>query len=221
MTDARERILARLRQARAVHPLHANPVQESDAEWLARQPPMGDLAARFTREQEATGGQVRRVAGWAALPDVVVPWLAERGVRSVITGTEPRLEPLREDLAADGRFELRRYDGPVEDQRAALFSADCGITTSRGAVAETGSVILVPTAAEPRLLSLAPETHVAVVERAALHPTLAAFIETGAYQAEVPANLVLVSGASRTADIELILAVGVHGPKAFLVALVD
>jgi L-lactate dehydrogenase complex protein LldG len=221
MSTARERILARLRQGRAVQPLHANPTRETDAQWLARQPPLGELAERFSAAQQAVGGEVRRVPGWGALPDTVVPWLAELGVGSVITGTEPRLEPLRERLAADGRFTLRRYDRPVEAQRAELFGTDCGITTSQGAVAETGSVILVPTPREPRLLSLAPETHLAIVERAALHPTLAAFIATGTYQAEPPSNLVFISGASRTADIELVLAVGVHGPKRFLVALVD
>lgn len=221
MSSARARILTRLRQAHAVRPLHENPAAERPEDWQARQPPIADLAERFTREQQATGGEVRRVLGWDGLPDVVVPWLAEAGVRSVLTGTEPRLAALVEALAADGRFALRRYARPMEDQRADLFHSDCGITTSRGAIAETGSVIVVPTPAEPRLLSLAPEVHLAIVERKALHPTLAAFIATGAYQAEVPSNLVLISSASRTADIELVLAMGVHGPKRLLVALVE
>jgi L-lactate dehydrogenase complex protein LldG len=219
-STARERILARLRAARGVRPLHVNPSRESEAEWLARQPPLGDLAERFVREQQATGGDVRRVADWDALARLVPTWLAETGVVSVITGTEPRLEPLRAALAAHGRFELRRYDRPAEQQRAELFTADCGITTSRGGIAETGSIVLVPTPQEPRLLSLAPEAHLAIVERARLQATLAEFIAGGSYQAELPSNLVLVSGASRTADIELVLAVGVHGPKRLLVALV-
>jgi L-lactate dehydrogenase complex protein LldG len=221
MSTARERILARLRQSRAVQPLHANPSRESEADWLARQAPLGDLAERFSAEQRATGGEVRRVAGWAALPDVAVPWLAEAGVRSIITGREPRLEPLRERLAADGRFTLRRYERAMEEQRAELFGTDCGITTCRGAIAETGSLVLVPTPAEPRLLSLAPEVHLAVVERAGLVGRLSDFIAGGAYQRELPSNLVLISGASRTADIELVLAVGVHGPRRLLVALVE
>jgi L-lactate dehydrogenase complex protein LldG len=220
-SPARERILTRLRQSRAVVPLHVNPSRESERDWLARQPPLGDLAERFCAEQLASGGEVRRVAGWAALPDVVAPWLAEAGVGSVITGSEPRLEPLRERLAAAGRFTLRRYERPMEAQRAELFATDCGITTCRGAIAETGSLIVVPTPDEPRLLSLAPAVHLAVVERARIVATLADFIASGAYQAELPSNLVLVSGASRTADIELVLAMGVHGPKRLLVALVE
>jgi L-lactate dehydrogenase complex protein LldG len=220
MTDARDRILARLRQARALSAAHPAPEGEDDAGWLARQPPIADPAARFIAEQQAVGGEVRPVVSWEALPEVVVPWLAEHGVRSVITGAEPRLEHLRTRLADNGSFALHRYERPLEQQREELFSVDCGITTTRGAIADTGSVILVPTAEEPRLLSLAVTVHLAVVERSALHPTLAAFIASGAYQRELPANLVLVSGASRTADIELILAMGVHGPRVFLVALI-
>ena len=101
-----------------------------------------------------------------------------------------------------------------------VFAADCGITTSHGGIADTGSIILFPSPAEPRLLSLAPPVHLVVVETGRLHGTLTDFIEGGAYQDQLPTNLVLVSGASRTADIELILAMGVHGPKVFLVALI-
>jgi L-lactate utilization protein LutC len=46
------------------------------------------------------------------------------------------------------------------------------------------------------------------------------FIRSGAYQGSVPTNLVFVNCASRTADIELTLAMGVHGPKLLLVALI-
>lgn len=97
---------------------------------------------------------------------------------------------------------------------------DCGITTSHAAIADTGSVILIPSPAEPRLLSLAVPVHLVLVETGRLFPTLLDFIDGGEYQADPPTNLVLVSGASRTADIELTLAIGVHGPCELLVALI-
>jgi len=233
--NSRERILARLRAAAGESEPGAGPVVPSafadgeprnDAEWLARQPPIEDLAERFAAEQASTGGEVRRVRGWEGLPGAVAPWLAEREVTSVITGAEPRLEPLREALAADGRFTLHRYDrapggDPGEAQRKEVFSVDCGITTTWAGIAETGSAVIVPTPAEPRLLSLAVPLHLAVVEASTLLPRLTDFIASGRYQAEVPTNLVLVSGASRTADIEMTLALGVHGPKTLLVALIE
>ncbi len=101
-----------------------------------------------------------------------------------------------------------------------MFGIDCGITTAAAGIAETGSVVLVPTPAEPRLLSLAPPVHLVLLERARLFATLAHYLDTGEYAGDPPTNLVLVSGASRTADIELTLTVGVHGPRVFLVALI-
>lgn len=221
MSTARDTILARLNAAAKVRPLHANPGTETEAQWLARQPPVGDLSERFIQEQQAVGSEVRRVAGFNALADIVPDWLVQHEVRSIITGTAPALNPLREALQGDGRFTLHRFDRPVEEQRELLFSVDCGITTSRGGVAETGSVVLMPSSEEPRLLSLAPPVHLVLLQADRLLPRLSDFIASGVYQDEMPANLVLVSGASRTADIELILAMGVHGPRLFLVALIE
>ena len=219
-SNARENILNRLRKARAGLPAPPPPDPLADRKWLERQPPITDPAGRFVQEQEAVGSQVRRVASWEALGDVVPPWLAELKVSSVITGTEPRLNPLRERLEAAAGLELHTYDRPIEEQREEVFSVDCGITTSHSAIADTGSVILIPSPAEPRLLSLAVPVHLVLVEAGRIFPALLDFMDSGEYQADPPSNLVLVSGASRTADIELTLAIGVHGPRELLVALI-
>lgn len=218
-TNARENILNRLRQARGGTPAPP-PDPLADRKWLERQPPIPDPPARFASEQEAVGSEVRRVTNWDALGDVVPPWLVERKVSSIITGTDSRLASLRERLGAAGGFGLHLYDRPIEEQREEVFSVDCGITTSHAAIADTGSVILIPSPAEPRLLSLAVPVHLVLVEAARVFPTLLDFMDSGEFQADPPANLVLVSGASRTADIELTLAIGVHGPCELLVALI-
>lgn len=193
---------------------------EREADWVARQPSTGDPALRFVEELEKVGGVVAGAADWAALPGVIGPWIGEYGIASVMTGGNPRLEPLREALAAERGVALHRYNGTLEEQREEIFTVDCGITTSVGAIAETGSVLLVPTPEEPRLLSLAMPVHIALVEKERIFATLGGYLETGEYQAAPPANLVLASGASRTADIELTLSVGVHGPKVFLVVII-
>ncbi len=224
MTASRDAILGRLRAASGTPFARADPRAQDPAAahdaWQARQPPLGDLGERFAAAQRAVGSQVLRVPGWEALPAAVTPWLAGAGIRSAITGREPRLEPLRRHLAALG-VQVARYERPVEEQRDELFATELGITTSAGGIAETGSIVLIPSPAEPRLLSLAVPVHLAIVETAALVPTLADFIRSGAFQRRVPGNLVLVSGASRTSDIELVLVIGVHGPKVLLVALID
>lgn len=219
MSSARENILARLRAAARTPFAHPNPEPEREAEWLRRQPPIADPAERFLREQQSVGSQARRFASWEDLARRLPAWLRELEVQSVITGREPRLGPLRQSLGAAG-FTLRTYDRPIEQQKPDLFGTDCGITTSVGGIAETGSIVLIPTPEEPRLLSLSVPVHLAIVEAARLHATLLDFIRSGEYQRAVPSNLVLVSSASRTADIELTLAMGVHGPKVLLVALI-
>ncbi len=226
---AKERILGRLRAAREgadVSDALPGDTREEERRWLERQPPLGDpsdlsdISVRFVREVEAVGGEVRRAANWKALPSLVGGWLAKRRAPSVMMGTDPRLEPLGAHLTGREGISLRRYERSLEEQKEELFSTECGITTSRGAIAESGSVILVPSPEEPRLLSLAMPVHLVIVEASRIFPTLSAFIASGEYQSEVPSNLVLVTGASRTADIEMILAMGVHGPKSLLVVLI-
>lgn len=232
VTTAKERILGRLRAAREGADVSDAPpgdTREEERRWRELQPPLGDpsdspefpdYSVRFIREVEAVGGELRRAADWEALPSLVGGWLAKRRVPSVMMGSDPRLEPLVAHLTGREGISLLRYERSLEEQKEELFSTECGITTSRGGIAESGSVILVPSPEEPRLLSLAMPVHLVIVEAARIFPTLSAFIASGEYQAEMPSNLVLVTGASRTADIEMILAMGVHGPKSLLVVLV-
>ena len=220
MSEARSRILERLRRSSETKPYYLNTLKDREAEWQARQPELGDLREVFSGELEKVSAKVIRVPDWKSLPEAVTPWFREYRINTAMTGEEPRLEPLRKHLADNANVELHTYSGTLEEQKEEIFSVDCGITTSRGGIADTGSVLMVPSAAEPRLLSLAVPIHLVVVESASLFPTLGAYLDTGEFQSDTPSNLVLISGASRTADIELTLAVGVHGPKELLVALV-
>jgi L-lactate dehydrogenase complex protein LldG len=221
--SSRDAILGRLRAAQRTPFTHPNPRAGNPAAahnaWAARQPASGDLVTRFCDAQQTVGSRVVRVPNWQALPGAIAPWIAEFGIRTAITGREPRLDALRRHLESLG-VGVGRYEHPIEDQKIELFNTDLGITTSEGAVAETGSIVLIPSPEEPRLLSLAVPIHLAVVEAARIVPTMADFIRSGTYQQKMPTNLVFVSAASRTADIELVLAMGVHGPKTLLVAVI-
>jgi L-lactate dehydrogenase complex protein LldG len=218
--SARERILARLRQGAGNRALHGPATAEREADWLALQPPLGDLPARFTAMQEAAGGKVIRVPLWRDVPEAVAPWMREYRVKSAITGTLPALRPLREHLAAKLGIDVRTYDRPIEEMGGTLWETDCGITAARAAIADTGSLVIRPSPEEPRLLSLAVPIHLVLVERSSLHARLADYLREGGYARDLPTNEFLVTGASRTADIEQTLTIGVHGPKTFLVALI-
>ncbi|PWC70007.1 lactate utilization protein [Azospirillum sp. TSH20] len=113
------------------------------------------------------------------------------------------------------------YDRPFEDIKPQLFeSIEAGLTTTRGAIAETGSLILWPSADEPRTLSLVPHIHVAILRTDALYDTFLQAIREQGWARDMPTNALLVSGPSKTADIEQTLAYGVHGPKRLVVLVV-
>jgi L-lactate dehydrogenase complex protein LldG len=109
------------------------------------------------------------------------------------------------------------HEGCAEEFREALFGADASVTTARAGVAETGALVIIPDAGEPRLLSLVPPLHVAMVKARDIHATFAGAIGALGLAGGMPPNMVLVSGPSKTADIELTLTFGVHGPKELAV----
>ncbi|MDQ7030580.1 MAG: lactate utilization protein [Ardenticatenia bacterium] len=103
------------------------------------------------------------------------------------------------------------------DVRAFAASADVGVSGVEAALAETGTVVVRSGPGRSRLATLLPPVHVAFVPFKRL--TVDLFTWLGRRPDPMPANLVFISGPSKTADIEQTLAVGVHGPVRFIVVL--
>ncbi len=101
----------------------------------------------------------------------------------------------------------------METFKEDLFQIDAGITSTRGGVAETGAVVLWPTENEPRLLSLVPPVHIAVLDADTIYNSLSEMMAMEKWADGMPTNALLISGPSKTADIEFTLVFGVHGPK--------
>jgi L-lactate dehydrogenase complex protein LldG len=102
-----------------------------------------------------------------------------------------------------------------------MFNVDAGITSVAGAIAETGALILWPSEKEPRLMSIVPPIHIAVLQADTIHSTLSEVMQKENWPGKMPTNIVLVSGPSKTADIEMTLAFGVHGPKELIVLILE
>jgi L-lactate dehydrogenase complex protein LldG len=94
-----------------------------------------------------------------------------------------------------------------------LDTAIVGVTGALAALADTGSVGLVHGLGRARLVSLLPPVHVALVSIERLHATLGAVFAAQPDLLRTSANVVFVTGPSRTADIEMTLTRGVHGPR--------
>jgi L-lactate dehydrogenase complex protein LldG len=117
--------------------------------------------------------------------------------------------------------ELVAYQQEIETFKDKIFKIDAGITSTLGAIAETGAIIVWPTEKEPRLMSLVPPIHIAVLDADRIFNTFCEAIQTQNWPEKMPTNVLLISGPSKTADIELVLAFGVHGPKEVVVLILD
>jgi L-lactate dehydrogenase complex protein LldG len=104
--------------------------------------------------------------------------------------------------------------------RDACSTAEFGITSADYALAETGSLVMLSSVEEARMISLLPPVHIAVVDKSKLLSGLDELFTTLPEPAERTSSMVLITGPSRTADIEQILVRGVHGPGEIHVVLV-
>jgi L-lactate dehydrogenase complex protein LldG len=172
---------------------------------------------RFCALLERVGARGEVVADARAAARRVAELLAERGVRGLIVSDAPELETLVATLPS-GLVRLAP-DAP----RAALFAADAGLTTAQWGIAETGTLVLEAANERHRLASLLPAFHLALLPRSRLLGTLGeAFARLQAPGGGPRSRTVtFVTGPSRTADIELELVVGVHGPKHLHVLVLE
>ena len=224
---ARDAILAALRPT---HPVAAPPPPDLSS-YLAgpyghgsvgpRPDPAG-LIAGYTKAATAWRAEVLHTdaAGW---PQAVRAALDQRRLTRVLLGQRSDLQP-DIDAALDG-LAVRRFDQPLQSWKHALFDeVDAAVTSTVAGVADTGTLVLWPGPGEPRTLSLVPPVHVAVLRASRLYGSLPAAMAAllgRAPQGGLPSNLLLVSGPSKTADIQQVLAYGAHGPKELVVVLVD
>ena len=82
----------------------------------------------------------------------------------------------------------------IEDCKETLFSVDAGLTQTMGAIAETGSLILKPDEQEPRLLSLVPPIHLAVLDSKRIYSTFSEAIRKEGWSRPMPTNVLLIQG---------------------------
>ena len=180
---------------------------------------------RFREEFERVAGVFHQVANIDEVPGVIHRIAQERQAKSVLSWHPGALGlDLRGSLGAQGFSVTMAPDGDPdaaarESHRDAAARAEIGVTGVDWALAETGTLVLVSGRGRPRSTSLLPATHVVVFGRDSLIESLeqvgimleALHLTPALSMSGAVINL--ITGPSRTADIELTLTRGVHGPK--------
>jgi L-lactate utilization protein LutC len=104
--------------------------------------------------------------------------------------------------------------------RETCAAAEIGITSAEYALAETGSLVYLSESGEARLLSLLPPRHIAIIERDRILTSLDELFSVLPQPGAHSSAMVLITGPSRTADIEMRLVRGVHGPGEITVVII-
>lgn len=187
---------------------------------------VASMVESFTRELADVGGQVYRPQPDAEAIEHTIDLIRATGGNEILAwdDSDLPLPGLGEAMRAAGFVSLGvRLSTDPELRRARLAElarASAGVTGALAGLADTGSLVLLSGPTRPRLASLLPPVHIAVLSIATLYPTIAAFLAAHPTVTREASNLVFVTGPSRTADIELILTRGVHGPRELHVVLI-
>jgi L-lactate dehydrogenase complex protein LldG len=226
----RQAFLARVREAARQGAAYRVATQDlpADVGYVgAGDDPPGRLAA----EIEAVGGRAYLVEDLAAarqqLAAIVKQRLPDKQPASALCWQHPLLDKLELAalLRASGVEPLSYRDLaalPAEEQRRCMLSADLGIASADFAVAETGTLAVASAPGRERSVTLLPPVLIQIVDSSQIVPDLLDLFnrtEDSTGQS-LPSNLTLITGPSKTGDIELQLTTGVHGPGEWHVIIV-
>jgi L-lactate dehydrogenase complex protein LldG len=214
VSDARAAILDRIERALRTGRIPDEGAHERVAPGVSHDagvraaPAAGTLADRFILEARALG--IELFVEWSA--DAVRERLARLVDGKRVLSWSPDRLPYKCATVLTGAIPGSAL---LPDQAR----ADVGVTGCHGAIAETGSLALISGPGCSRTVSLLPPVHVALVRRGDLIATMGEFFQGRAADMARAASCTFVTGPSRTADIELSLTIGVHGPGRVVVIL--
>lgn len=224
LIDSREQILATIRKAvgtsarrdRASAPeiISRNSVEETSVE----------LAGRFRSEITRIGGRFHHATNAESACAYIEQVADAEGARTIICSNARIADEfgIANRLAAKGiAFITDPSESDIVENAA---GAEIGVTGVDYALAETGSLVLLARPGQPRSVSLLPPVHIALIRPEQIirgFDELFEFLRADFEATGVKSAVTFITGPSRTADIELTLVVGVHGPQQLHAVLVD
>ncbi len=216
MSNARERVLANIRAAlNRRGPLAESVTAVLDARLespRANLKPMvdGDPVARFVAKMESVHGAVVRVERMEQVSEAVAAHLEQHNLSpELVVAPDPELEA----IPWSNRFAVER--------RAAAGDDRVSVTGAFGGIAETGTLVLLSGPESPTTLNFLPDDHIVVLraDRIVVHME-DAWTRLRKERGKMPRTVNLITGPSKTADVEQTIQEGAHGPRRLKVILV-
>jgi len=214
---ARESILASIREnlaasaafndAHAMLHLDRAEIAASEHSPIIRDSILGN----FQKNLELVGGHLHIVRNEREAADAVRSTIEALGGSKIAISDSPLVTSIANELSA--------IEFVQNADREFLFDSDLGITAAQWAIAETGTLVLTSDSERHRLTSLVPPVHICVLEAGNIRQTLGEILER--IEPDRSRTVTFITGASRTSDIELTLAIGVHGPRELHVVIID
>jgi L-lactate dehydrogenase complex protein LldF len=196
---------------------------KAKAEVRAEKTSVEEVSVRFGRELEAIGGMFVRCELECA-PDMVLKYVREIGVDRLLAWSEEdaTLLAVSQRLQEKGyeivKPQLPRGDDPSREETLVELSlVEVGLTGAVAGIAETGTVV-VDASRRSQLASMLPKVHLVLLPASEIYETMEDWLAAGGEQAvRGTSSMSLISGPSRTADIEMTMTIGVHGPARVVV----
>ena len=219
-TEARQEILSSIREhlaaskrfdAQVAHP-PAVPHRTSSKSTADRDATVVEV---FRHALEAVSGHCSTVRTIDEAARALQQIVDERRVQRVAVSDSTLVKRILGQIKTEAVF----LDAPSQSE---LFECDLGVTSAQWAIAETGTLVLESERERHRLASLVPPVHIAVVEARRFRHTMSEVLELiKNTDGGLSRTVTFITGPSRTSDIELTLAIGVHGPGELHVIVID
>jgi len=174
-----------------------------------------DVIAQFRVNAQVANAVVHGPVSRHGVPRTVASIAAGHGARRFMSWDDLPVPGVGSALSATG-MERLGHETPVSgrlEHNLGFLHAEVGVTGALAGLAESGSIVLSHGPGRPRMASLIPEIHIALLDVSTIARTMAHWAHENPHSAANTTNLVFVTGPSRTGDIELELNLGVHGPR--------
>ena len=217
--SARENILTKLRQA------NAYPMAEPQTDdYYKEMSPTWENEVERLKHWAKTMRAVKTEIFWVRESDwekTLIEVAQQKGLSNMLLSPQTAHGSRAEKALAQAGLATRGFEQKIDDWKDDFFAnVDAGFTSSLCGIAHTGTVMLVSSPEEPRSQSLVPPVHFCLFDTRKLYDTFYAALTGEKLVDEMPTNIILVSGPSKTADIQLTLAFGAHGPRDLVVLAV-